>query len=426
MNDNKKYKVFSDAEKEELVLTKRAKTWLFHLFIRLLMFLFHVILSVVNLVGLRRRKVPDKHYEILLTGTFHSDNWVTSHLRPLAKSKYCKRLRVVSIYPVPEIENVELIRPPNLLIKLIGGVPARMLTFLWVGIYSRPDIVGGFHLLFNGLIAVLLAKFIGAHSMYFCVGGPAEILGGGVASENRLFEKLKTADRVVESQLLRVISYFDLVITMGSSAAEFFRAKGVDSSFHIVSGGLDDQRYAPNGEEKTIDLIIVGRMSLIKRMDVFLRAVSYISNDIPNVKAVIVGDGALKSELKNLASRLGIQRNVEFTGQQNNIDEWLKKSKIFVLTSDSEGLSLALMEAMLCGLPAVVSDVGDLSDIVNDGVNGYLVKERKPEDFASRILNILANQSDIAKLSKQARESGQRYGIANCVKLWDEIFAKLE
>jgi glycosyltransferase involved in cell wall biosynthesis len=56
---------------------------------------------------------------------------------------------------------------------------------------------------------------------------------------------------------------------------------------------------------------------------------------------------------------LGIDRNVRFAGHQNTVEDWLRKSKVFVLTSDSEGLSLSMMEAMMCGLPAIVSDVGE-------------------------------------------------------------------
>ena len=58
---------------------------------------------------------------------------------------------------------------------------------------------------------------------------------------------------------------------------------------------------------------------------------------------------------------------MSFVGHQEDVAAWLSKSRVFVLTSDSEGLSLSMMEAMMCGLPAVVSDVGDLGDLSKMG-----------------------------------------------------------
>ncbi len=426
MGNKDNYKVFSEGQPSQPTFPWKVKNWLFHRFVRCLMFFYSIALSIAKLIGRRPSEDTGEGYDILLTGTFHSDNWISAHLRPLALSHRCKRLRVVSIYPVPAMENVELITPPKRLVKLIGGVPARMLTFLWVGLKTRPDVVGGFHLLFNGLLTALLAKLIGARSMYFCVGGPTELLNGGIASENRLFEKLVTPDPAVERRLLRVVNSFDLVITMGSSAASFFRSRGVDSHFYVVSGGLDASQYVPADGDASIDLIIVGRISPIKRMDIFLKAVKCVAEELPTVSAAIVGDGPLRGELEALAANLGIEENVRFAGQQSNIDEWLKNSKVFVLTSDSEGLSLALMEAMMTGLPAVVSHVGDLGDLVDDGVNGFLVDDRQPQAFAERILRILADRETLKEFSRRARAAGQKHDINNCVALWDNILSSIK
>ena len=64
--------------------------------------------------------------------------------------------------------------------------------------------VGGFHLLLNGLAAALMARMVGARSLYFCVGGPAEVLYGGILSENRFFEKLKVPHASIERILTKV------------------------------------------------------------------------------------------------------------------------------------------------------------------------------------------------------------------------------
>ena len=149
-----------------------------------------------------------------------------------------------------------------------------------------------------------------------------------------------------------------------------------NTSFHVVSGGIDPHRFHPAAATlPEFDLIVTCRLVPVKRIDLFLRAVHCLVSDLPNVRAVIVGEGPLREALEGQARELGIEKNVTFVGQQAAVEDWLRRSRIFVLTSDSEGLSLSLMEAMMSGLPAVVSAVGDLGDLV-DGWRQWLSRPR--------------------------------------------------
>lgn len=405
-------------------LWRRSRLSVLHLGIRALMGCYGIAMSLAKLVGPKKRPAGVQGYEILLTGTFYSDNWISSHLRPLAQSRYCARIRVVTIYPIAPIDKVQVVVPPAWLVRIVGGVPARLLTFIWIGVRERPHFVGGFHLLFNGLMAALLGRFIGARSLYFCVGGPAEVLGGGIQSENRLFEKLETPDTVVERQLLQAVGGFDLIVTMGSTAKQFYQSHGIAAPIQVVSGGLDASRYSPASTAATTDLVFVGRLAPIKRVDLFLQAIKQIQGKMPDISAVVVGDGQMRDSLERLASELGISRNIRFVGQQPDVGTWLRQARIFVLTSDSEGLSLALIEAMLCGLPAVVSRVGDLGDLVEDGVSGYLVSERSADAFAMRLLELLENNDRREQFSRAARQAAKRYEISACTQLWDSILGE--
>jgi hypothetical protein len=159
-------------------------------------------------IGARRRAREGEPLEVLLTGTFYSDNWVRAHVRPLAMSNRVARVRFVATTAVPVLDKVEGISPPAWLVSVVGSVPARLATFFWVGLRTRPDIVGGFHLQFNAMAAAILARLIGARSVYFCVGGPMEVLDGGVGCENRLFAKLEVPDATIERELHRVPTSF--------------------------------------------------------------------------------------------------------------------------------------------------------------------------------------------------------------------------
>ena len=110
-------------------------------------------------------------------------------------------------------------------------------------------------------------------------------------------------------------------------------------------------------------------------------------------------------------------------GKKNDIEKYFDKSRVFILTSDSEGLSLALIEAMMSGLPAIVSNVGDLSDIVEDSINGYLVDSRRPEIYAQKMTDIVSSDSQYEAFSKQAKESARQFTVENTVLKWDRVLA---
>jgi glycosyltransferase involved in cell wall biosynthesis len=299
-----------------------------------------------------------------------------------------------------------------------------LLTFGLVALRSRPHVIGGFHLLVNALAASVLARIVRARSLYFCVGGPLELLDGGVWAENRLFGLMETPDAVVERELIRSAATFDAVVTMGRSTVRFFHEHGVQTQFHIVPGAIDPQEFCPSEEPAVTDLILIGRLAEIKRIDVFLQAVALASTKLPGLTATIVGDGELRASLEQIARTSGLDGRVRFAGPQARVSDWLRGARVFVLTSDSEGLALSMMEAMMTGLPVIVSNVGDLGDLVEDGVNGYLVPRRHAEKFAARIVEVLSNPARRASLSTAARETALQCALAPISCKWNRILTE--
>lgn len=389
--------------------------------LRLGMRLYFVALAVARVIHLPGRR-SDGPVDVLVTGTFHSDNWGRAHLLPLAASSKVRHVRVVSCNPIPTMDKVIPVSPAVWMRRAIGVVPARLVVFCWMAIRHRPHWVGGFHMLLNGLVACLMGRLCGGRTMYFCVGGPMELIGGGALSENRLFAKMGRADDDVERQLVKAVGKFDLVVTMGTRAIEYFRGRGVEANYHVVSGGIDAS-FDASPVRPTTDLVLVGRIQEVKRIDLFLRAIAEASREMPGLTATIVGDGTLRKSMERLACELGIAERVEFAGYQDDIPHFLRRARVFVLTSDTEGLALSLMEAMTCGLPAVVSNVGDLGDLVQHGVNGFLVDERTPEAFAARIVELLSDSQRLSAFSQAARQAALRHQTPRVIEQWDGILA---
>src|SRR5206468_12582383 len=124
----------------------------------------------------------------------------------------------------------------------------------------------------------------------------------------------------------------------------------------------------------------------------FLRIVADLRTRHPDIRAAILGDGPLRAELEHAADSLGIRDRVEFLGFHEDTERYYNRAKVFVLTSAAEGLSVAMMEAMSCGLPAVVPAVGDLGDVVRTGVTGYLLDADDHSAFVAAVSALIEDE----------------------------------
>jgi glycosyltransferase involved in cell wall biosynthesis len=372
------------------------------------------------LAGTKLRAHADRPQSILLTGMYHSESWILSKLRPMAASRSISKIVMVGTAPIPALDKVQTIVAPRWLRRLIGATPARLLTFFVTGLRWRPDWVGGFHILPNGLAVALLARLIRARAVYFNGGGPREVEGGGYLG-NAWATLLGGPDPRLERKLIRAVSAFDLIVVRGNATSRYFRERGLTNRFEAIPGGIewDASRFVK--VEKAYDVIFVGRLVQVKRVDIFLQVVADLTPAIPTVRALIVGTGPLLEPLQQQARDLGIAENVTFAGFQKDVAACLCRSRVFMLTSDSEGLSQALIEAMCCGLPCVVSDVGELAEVVEHGSNGYLVKERKSAAFTDCLKPLLLDASRLQSMGEAARQTAAGLNLDSAAQRWDQI-----
>jgi glycosyltransferase involved in cell wall biosynthesis len=149
----------------------------------------------------------------------------------------------------------------------------------------------------------------------------------------------------------------------------------------------------------------VARLDPVKRLDVLLEALALCATagDLwsHDVSTVIVGYGPEEDRLRALAHELGLDRRVRFVGHQRDVWPWLAALDVFVLSSDWEGMSNALLEAMVARLPVVATATGGTLDVVVDGKTGFLVPPGDPAALA-RALGKLVSDRDLRDEMGQA------------------------
>lgn len=382
--------------------------------LRFLFWGYGLALAFVSLLSrrpARRRRAPDPQDSsatILATGTFYSANWLRSHVLPILDSPACRRLVLVCDGPMVEHPKLENCTPPAWLRRVIGRVASRAVVLFIEAVRRRPDFIIGYHLIPNALLTLLASQLVGARSIYQCCGGPSELDGGGPAMrENGLLRHLPTADPAIARRLRSYAARFDVIVTRGDDASAFFNACGASGRVITITAGIDADRFMPRPATPEYDLIAVGRLSVGKCLDQLVDILDILARRGLTPRTAIVGDGPCRAALEEDVRRRGLAAHVHFAGSQEDVATWLQRSGVFVMTSASEGLSIALAEAMLCGLPAVATRVGDLATLVRDGENGYLVEPGRADAFADRIEKLLRDPDLRAKFAARARERAE-------------------
>jgi glycosyltransferase involved in cell wall biosynthesis len=161
---------------------------------------------------------------------------------------------------------------------------------------------------------------------------------------------------------------------------------------HVIYNGLAMDAFEKNDrklDDKEFIVVIVANLNReVKRVDLFVKACAIVHRQIPDVKFQVIGDGPLRKSLETLAKKIGLQSSIEFLGRRDDVPELLKKVSIGVISSDSEGLSNAIMEYMARGIPVVATNVGGNPELVLDGKTGLIVPPNDELAMAEAILKI--------------------------------------
>lgn len=185
----------------------------------------------------------------------------------------------------------------------------------------------------------------------------------------------------------------DAFVAIAREIHDELRTMGVqEERIWDIANGVDVERFAPAAPDERMDLrrrlglpdgklvVFVGRLTVAKALDVLLNAWAQRDATLADAHLILVGDGELRDDLMRQMHALGIAQSVVFTGSTNDTAAYLRACDAFVLSSRTEGMPVALLEAMACGLPCVATRVGGSVEVLEDGTSGRLVA---PEDAAA-------------------------------------------
>jgi glycosyltransferase involved in cell wall biosynthesis len=176
------------------------------------------------------------------------------------------------------------------------------------------------------------------------------------------------------------------------------------------------------------DAPVVGTVANLKPHkghEQLLRAAVEVRRSVPDARFVLVGQGPIERRLRDRTRVLGIEDAVIFTGYREDALQVMQMFDVFVLSSVQEGLAIALIEAMALGKPAVVTRVGGLPEVVEDGEEGFVVPPSDPRALARAIIAVLQDRALSDSFSVAARRRADTFKIENAVRRIEDVYAEL-
>ena len=293
----------------------------------------------------------------------------------------------------------------------------KLSAIIYILLKYTPDIIIALGLIPQGIYANILGVIFRKKRVLLSMG------------KNEL---IYSNDNKLQRILLKIASLADAIGTRGSNSKKQLVERGFNPDKIFISHNVFDFDDFKSREcVKKYDLIYVGLIEHYKRIDQLINVVDKLVKeyDLKEIKLVIVGEGSLKKVMRHKSECLGLSNNIVFlpVGDISYLCNLYNQSRIFVMTSEGEGLPMAMIEAMSCGLPVVIFDDADIPDVVHHGENGLLIKPGDLDGFVAVIKYLLEDNILYEKLSGGAlairNEYQEEYSLEQARMTWDRVLA---
>jgi len=210
-------------------------------------------------------------------------------------------------------------------------------------------------------------------------------------------------------------------------ARDYFKGKIKNKSVVIPNPVMQKIKYEPKIKHNN-EIAFVARFEIKqKRQDIMLQAFAKVVKEYPDFKLVFYGDGKDLKVVRKMVLELGVGDKVIFAGVVDDICNSIKSSKMFVLTSDYEGIPNALIEAMSVGLPVISTDCspGGARMLIEDKVNGVIVPKGDIDAVAEAIKNYIKHPDVAEKYAREAVKIACKYSPEKIINLWGDYINKI-
>lgn len=253
------------------------------------------------------------------------------------------------------------------------------------------------------------------------------LLGTGIpiiASE-RLDPAAMSPIRKVLKRLL--LPYADWLVVQTQSIKEYF-PESIQKKTSIIYNPVNEESLSPAlplREGRQNRIISVGRLYPQKNQAMMIRAFAKVADEFSDWQLIIFGEGPLRAELEFLVSSFKLQDRVLLPGRTEYVIEELRKSKIFCMSSDYEGMSNSMIEAICVGLPIVTTDVSGVKELVENGKNGVVVPCGDVDKLGKTFSELMSNERLMEEYSRNNYSKKELFRIDTIVNQWEQLLNEI-
>lgn len=239
------------------------------------------------------------------------------------------------------------------------------------------------------------------------------------------YSKIKREKKIFE----KYYCLGDAYIFQTEYAKKFYEDAGIDVSDSIVipnaiNRSFQGKKYT--GKRKK-EIVGIGRLSEQKNFPLLIKAFAFVHKEFPEYKLKIYGKGPLLEEYIKLVDENGLSKAVEFPGYFSDISDRIIDCAMFVLSSDYEGMSNALMEAMAMGIPCISTDcpAGGSRFLIRNGENGLLVPVNNVGELASAMKKLIRDEAYALALGDEACKISELLDADKIYQQWENYIVKI-
>ena len=216
---------------------------------------------------------------------------------------------------------------------------------------------------------------------------------------------------------------------------ETYKLFDIHKEIKVIPNFIDTDRFRrsnkgdfkksvnPKGEKL---ITHVSNFREVKRVPDVVEAFSYVLKSGVEAKLLMVGDGPDRAKAEQKCRELKICDRVRFLGKQEQVEEILSVSDLFMIPSGSETFGLAALEAMGCGVPVISSDIGGLPEVNIDGETGYLCKLGDVETMGKMVTKILTDDQLHSRMAKAARKRAEIFELDKVITYYEDYYQEVK
>jgi glycosyltransferase involved in cell wall biosynthesis len=296
------------------------------------------------------------------------------------------------------------------------------LGYLWRH-RDEYDVIHAHSALEPGFVGVLAGEWLTKRSII-------KVMNSGPRNDIRRFRRDKTiwGTRAMADYLV----HCDCVVALNSLARDELISFGFrPEQIELIPNGVqveESETKTSYSSSDAIQLVFVGRLARAKGLDVLLRALELLTRQVPQpgYRLTILGKGALQQHLEEMAAAMGISDHVDFEGEVVDVGPYLSRSDIFILPSQAEGISNALLEAMAVGCPCIATDIPGNNSLIQHERNGLLVNQGDARELAAAIDRLATHPKLREQFGRAARETvEERFNISSIANRYIHLYDRL-